>query len=69
MAEPSTTHRAYVLLQRSTGTALYTTCATEAEIHQANRNLQRAGHPARHVAARQLGYHLPRRHRRPHAEV
>jgi hypothetical protein len=65
MADPSTTHRAYVLLHRSTGTAPYTTYATEAEIHRANHNLQRAGHPVRYVAARHLGHHLPRR---PHAE-
>ena len=42
MAELLATHRPYVLLHQTTGTALYTTCATEAEIHRANRNLQRA---------------------------
>ncbi|MFN9628734.1 MAG: hypothetical protein ACK59A_00670 [Cyanobacteriota bacterium] len=40
-----------MLLHRTTGTALYTTCATEAEIHRAHRNLLQAGHPARYVAA------------------
>ncbi|MFN9659483.1 MAG: hypothetical protein ACK6BC_03760 [Cyanobacteriota bacterium] len=66
MAEPLTTHRAYVLLHGTTGTALYTTCATEAEIHRANRNLQRVGHPARYVEARHLGHHQPHR---PHPEA
>ncbi|MBM5818368.1 MAG: hypothetical protein FJ083_17915 [Cyanobacteria bacterium K_Offshore_surface_m2_239] len=65
MAELPATHRPYVLLHQTTGTALYTTCATEAEIHRANRNLQRAGHPARYVAARHLGHHQPHR---PHPE-
>ena len=65
MAEPSTTHRPYVLLHRSTGTALYTTYATDVEIHRANHNLQRAGHPARYVAARHLVHPQPRR---PHPE-
>jgi hypothetical protein len=62
---PSPKHAVYVLLHGGTGTALYKTCATEAEIHRANRNLQRAGHPARYVAARHLGRHQPRR---PHPE-
>ena len=33
----------YVLLHRDTGTALYATRATEAEIHRANLNLRRSG--------------------------
>jgi hypothetical protein len=33
----------YVLIQRDTGSAVYTTCATEAEIHRANQNLKQAG--------------------------
>ena len=48
-----------VLLHRDTGTALYRTRATEAEIHQANRNLSRSGNRNRYVAAR---------HFRPHGE-
>jgi len=32
--------RDYVLLHRDTGTALYATRATEAEIHRANLNLR-----------------------------
>lgn len=61
MAEPpSPEHADYVLLHGTTGMALYSTCATAAEIHRANGNLQRAGHPARYVAARHL------RHRPPH---
>jgi hypothetical protein len=60
------THRPYVLLHRTTGIAFYTTCATESEIHRANRNLQQAGHPARYVEARLLG--LQHRPRRPHAQ-
>jgi hypothetical protein len=49
----------YVLLHRDTGTALYRTRATEAEIHQANRNLSRSGNRNRYVAARHLPYHQP----------
>ena len=33
----------YVLLHRDTGSALYTSRATAAEIHQAHQNLKRAG--------------------------
>jgi hypothetical protein len=47
----------YVLLHRDTGTALYRTRATEAEIHQANRNLSRSGNRNRYVAARHLPHH------------
>ena len=47
----------YVLLHRDTGTALYRTRATEAEIHQANRNLSRSGNRNRYVAARHLRHH------------
>lgn len=32
-------HAVYVLLHGGTGAALYTTCATEAEIHRANRHI------------------------------
>jgi hypothetical protein len=46
----------YVLLHRVTGSALYTTRATAAEIHRANQNLQRAGQRSRYVAARHLGH-------------
>jgi hypothetical protein len=45
---------AYVLLHRDTGTALYATRATEAEIHRANANLRRSGNRNRYVAARHL---------------
>jgi hypothetical protein len=66
MAEPpSPEHRDYVLLHGTTGAALYTTCATEAEIHRANRNLKLAGHPARYVPARHVKHHRPRRPHRP----
>jgi hypothetical protein len=67
MAEPpsSPDHREYVLLRGSTGAALYTTCATEAEIHRANQNLKRAGHPARYLPARHLKHHRPNRIHRP----
>ena len=44
----------YVLLHRDTGTALYATRATEAEIHRANLNLRRSGNRNRYVAARHL---------------
>ncbi len=47
----------YVLLHRDTGTALYRTRATEAEIHLANRNLSRSGNRNRYVEARHLGCH------------
>ena len=46
--------RNYVLLHHDTGTALYATSATEAEIHRANANLRRSGNRNRYVAARQL---------------
>jgi hypothetical protein len=48
----------YVLLHRDTGMALYSTCATEAEIQRANTNLRRSGNRNRYVAAR----HLPHPH-------
>jgi hypothetical protein len=54
--------RDYVLLHRDTGTALYATRATEAEIHRANANLSRSGNRNRYVAAR----HLPHQRREPH---
>jgi hypothetical protein len=44
----------YVLLHRDTGTALYATRATEAEIHMANLSLSRSGNRNRYVAARHL---------------
>jgi hypothetical protein len=47
----------YVLLHRETGTAGYATRATEAEIHRANKRLQRANSACRYVAARHLGHH------------
>jgi hypothetical protein len=47
----------YVLLHRHTGTALYRTRATAAEIHRANRNLSRSGNRNRYVAARHLPHH------------
>ena len=46
----------YVLLHRDTGTALYATRATEAEIHRANANPSRSGNRNRYVAARHLGH-------------
>jgi hypothetical protein len=57
----SETADAYVLLHHDTGTALYATRATEAEIHRANANLRRSGNRNRYVAAR----HLPHRRREP----
>ena len=51
--------RDYVLLHRDTGTAPYTTHATELEIHRANQNLKRVGQRSRYVAARHLA-HQPR---------
>ena len=45
---------AYVLLHHDTGTALYATRATEAEIHRANANLRRSGNRNRYVAAKHL---------------
>ena len=48
----------YVLLHRDTGSALYTTRATEAEIHRANQNLKQAGQRSRYVPARHLGHKL-----------
>jgi hypothetical protein len=47
----------YVLLHRDTGSALYTTRATEQEIHRANVSLSRAGQRSRFVAARHLMRH------------
>jgi hypothetical protein len=44
----------YVLLHRDTGSALYATSATEAEIHRANANLRRSGNRNRYGAARHL---------------
>jgi hypothetical protein len=44
----------YVLLHRDTGTALYATRATEAEIQRANANLSRSGNRNRYVASRHL---------------
>jgi len=49
----------YVLLHRDTGTALYATRATEAEIQRANVNLRRSGNRSRYVAARHLGHGSP----------
>jgi hypothetical protein len=46
-----------VLLHRDTGSALYTTRATEAEIHRANDNLTQAGQRSRFVAAKHLMHH------------
>jgi hypothetical protein len=46
----------YVLLHRDTGTALYATRATEAEIHRANLSLRRSENRSRYVAARHLGH-------------
>ena len=60
MPEPMPTVASdYVLLHRDTGCALYTTCATEAEIHRANQKLKQAGQRSRYVAACHLG-HQPR---------
>jgi hypothetical protein len=42
--------RDYVLLHRGTDSGLYTTRATEAEIHSANANLRRSGNRNRYVA-------------------
>jgi len=47
----------YVLLHRDTGSALYTTRATEQEIHRANFSLSQAGQRSRFVAARHLMHH------------
>jgi hypothetical protein len=61
MAEPpSPDHRDDVLLHGSTGAALYSTCATESEIHRANQNLKRAGQPARYVPVRHVKHHRQR---------
>ncbi|MFO7629791.1 MAG: hypothetical protein R6W06_09825 [Prochlorococcaceae cyanobacterium] len=49
----------YVLLHRDTGSALYTTRATEQEIHRANSSLSRAGQRSLFVAARYLMHHQP----------
>ena len=59
MAESSPVHASeptgdYVLLHRDTGTALYSTQATETEIYRANANLRRSGNRNRYVAARHL---------------
>jgi hypothetical protein len=40
---------AYELMHIETGTALYSTCATEQEILQANANLRNRGIPSRFV--------------------
>ncbi|MFM7639985.1 MAG: hypothetical protein ACKO45_00270 [Cyanobium sp.] len=50
----------YVLLHRDTGSALYTTRATEAEIHRANQKLKQAGQRSRYVAPRHLGHQARR---------
>lgn len=49
----------YVLLHRDTGSALYTTRATEQEIQRANVSLSRVGQRSRFVAARYLMQHQP----------
>jgi hypothetical protein len=49
----------YVLLHRDTGSALYTTRATEQEIQRANVSLSRAGQRSRFVAVRHLMQHRP----------
>jgi hypothetical protein len=49
----------YVLLHRDTGSALYTTRATEEEIARANSSLSRAGQRSRFVTARHLMHHQP----------
>jgi hypothetical protein len=46
-----------VLLHRDTGSALYTTRATEQDIHRANSSLSKAGQRSRFVAARYLMHH------------
>jgi hypothetical protein len=48
----------YVLLHRDTGSALYITRATPAEIHRANQNLKQAGQRSRYLAARHLGHRV-----------
>ena len=58
MPQPLSTDASdYVLLHRDTGCALYTTRATELEIHRANQKLKQAGQRSRYVPARQLGHH------------
>jgi hypothetical protein len=47
----------YVLLHRDTGCALYTTRATELEIHRANQKLKQAAQRSRYVPARHMGHH------------
>jgi hypothetical protein len=47
----------YVLLHRDTGSALYTTRATEGEIQRANANLKQAGQRSRFVSAKHLMPH------------
>ena len=49
----------YVLLHRDTGSALYTTRATEEESARANYSLSRAGQRSRFVTARYLMHHQP----------
>jgi hypothetical protein len=49
----------YVLLHRDTGSALYTTRATEEEIARANSSLSRAGQRSRFVTARYMMHHKP----------
>jgi hypothetical protein len=49
--------RDYVLLHRDTGSALYTTRATELEIHRANQQLKQSGQRSRYVPAKHLGHH------------
>ena len=53
-AQGTETAAEYLLLHRDTGTALYATRATEAEIHRANGQLRRSGNRHRYVAARHL---------------
>jgi hypothetical protein len=40
-----------------TGSALYTTRATELEIHRANQQLKQSGQRSRYVPAKHLGHH------------
>ena len=53
-AQGTETAADYLLLHRDTGTALYATRATEAEIYRANGQLRRSGNRNRYVAARHL---------------
>jgi hypothetical protein len=52
-----TAPRDRVHLHPDTGSAHYTTRATEAEIHRANANLKQAGKRSRFVAAKHLMHH------------